>query len=92
MRNDVKMEEKKTWAWLMPSGKIYKVVTNPEDGTIKVYDQNRKLVSKEEKLSKEVVSLIEEIFLENVAAKVGTKEKEKGTETEDNLETTMYIR
>ncbi len=87
------MEEKeKTWAWLMPSGKVYMIVTNPEDGMIKVYDQNRKLVSNDEKLSKEALSIIEEIFLETVAAKekVGAKEKEKGTE--DNLETAMYIR
>lgn len=83
------MEEKeKNWAWLMPSRKIYKVVTNPGDGTIKVYDENRKLVSKEEKLSKEAVSIIEKLFLENVAAKVGGKAKG----TDDNLETAMYIR
>lgn len=87
-------EQEKTWTWLMPSGKIYRVVTNQEDGTIKVYDQNRKLVSKEEKLSKEAVSIIERIFLENVAAKVGAKEKEKGKGegTEDTLVTATYIR
>lgn len=87
-------EQEKTWTWLMPSGKMYRVVTNQEDGTIKVYDQNRKLVSKEEKLSKEAVSIIERIFLENVAAKVGAKEKEKekGEGTEDTLVTATYIR
>ena len=88
------MEEEKTWAWLMPSGKIYKVVTNPEEGTIEVYDEDRKLLRKEEKLSEEAVSLLEKIFLENAAAEVGGKEKgmEKGEVTEDNLETAMYIR
>ncbi|MHC1611454.1 MAG: hypothetical protein ACXQTW_07685 [Candidatus Methanospirareceae archaeon] len=83
------MEEKeKIWAWLMPSGKIYKVVTKPAEGTIKVYDGDRKLVNKEEKLSEEAVSLIEKNFLEIVAAKV----RGKGTENEDNLEIAMYIR
>ena len=59
------MEEKeKTWAWLMPGGKIYRVVTNPEDGTIKVYDEDRKLlVRKEEKMSDEVVRIIEEKYV-----------------------------
>ncbi len=76
----------------MPSGKIYKVVTKPEEGTIKVYNPDGKLVSKDEKLSKEAVSLIEKIFLENVAAMVGAMEKEKGNGTEENLETAMYIR
>ncbi|MGB2728026.1 MAG: hypothetical protein WBD09_06070 [Halobacteriota archaeon] len=87
-----KEEKEKKWAWLMPTGKIYKVVTNPEDGTIKVYSPDGKLVNKEEKLSKGAVSLIEESFLETVAAKVGAEEKEKGTGTEDELETAMYIR
>jgi len=83
----IKMGEK-TWAWLMPSGKIYKVVTNQEKGTIEVYDEDRRLVSKEEKLSEVAISLLERIFLETVASEVGVKEKG----TEDELEIAMYIR
>ena len=93
------MEEKeKKWAWLMPTGKIYKVVTNPGDGTIKVYNPDGKLVNKEEKLSEEAISLVEKSFLEAVSTKVGAKEKEKAKETEtetetgDNPEIAMYIR
>ncbi len=81
-------KKEKTWAWVMSSGKIYKVMTNPEEGTIKVYNSDGKLVWNEEKLSEEAVSLVEKNFLETVVAKVGEKEKE----TEDNLETAMYIR
>jgi len=88
----IKMEEEKTWAWLMPSGKIYKVVTNPEEGTIDVYDEDRKLVSKEEKLSEEAVSLLEKIFLETAASEVGGKEMEKEEGTENELGIAMYIR
>jgi len=83
----IKMGEK-TWAWLMPSGKIYKVVTNQAKGTIEVYDEDRRLVSKEEKLSEVAISLLERIFLETVASEVGVKEKG----TEDELEIAMYIR
>ncbi len=83
-------EKEKIWAWRMPSGKIYKVVTKPEDGTIKVYNPDGKLVRSEEKMSEDGVCLIEKIFLETVAAMVGAKEKEK--ETEDNLVTATYIR
>lgn len=87
-------EKAKIWAWLMPSGKIYKVVTNPEKGTIDVYDEDRKLVSKEEKLSEEAISLLEKIFLETAASEVGGKEKgmEKGEGTENELGIAMYIR
>lgn len=86
------MEKENTWVWLMPSGKMYNIVTNPGDGTIKIYDEDRKLVGKKEKLSEEAVSVIEENFLETVAAKVRGKEMEKEKGTEDNLETAMYIR
>jgi len=86
------MEEEKTWAWLMPSGKIYKVVTKQGEGTIDVYDEDRKLVSKEEKMSEEAVSLLEKIFLETAASEVGGKEMERGKGTGDDLETAMYIR
>ena len=72
----------------MPSGKIYKVVTNHEKGTIEVYDEDRRLVSKEEKLSEVAISLLERIFLETVASEIGVKEKG----TEDELEIAMYIR
>jgi len=88
--NAIKMGEEKIWAWLMPSGKIYKVVTNQEDGTIRVYNPNGELVKKDEKLSKAAVSLIEKNFLETVATKI----KGKGTETENALmdKIAMYIR
>lgn len=88
----IKMEEEKEkiWAWLMPSGKIYKVVTNPDDGTIRVYNPKGELVKKDEKLSVAAVSLIEKNFLETVATRIEMKGKER--ETEKELEIGMYIR
>ncbi|MEA2033518.1 MAG: hypothetical protein U9N41_08055 [Euryarchaeota archaeon] len=89
-------EKEKIWAWLMPSGKIYKVVTNPEDGTISVYNPNGELVKKDENLSDAAVSLIEKNFLETVATMVEEKEvgTETGKETGNELadEIGMYIR
>jgi len=93
-----KMEEEKEkiWAWLMPSGKIYKVVTNPGDGTISVYNPNGELVKKDENLSDAAVSLIEKNFLGTVATMVEGKGKgmETGKETGNELtdEIGMYIR
>lgn len=89
------MEEKKEkiWAWLMPSGKIYKVVTNPENGTIQVYDPEGKLVKKDEQLSVAAVNIIEKNFLETVATKVNGKSTETGKETKSSSdEIEMYIR
>lgn len=84
------MIEEKIWAWLLPSGKIYKVVTNSEDGTISVYDQNGELVKKEENLSGEAVNLIETKFLETVATVVGGKKMKMVNELTDEIG--MYIR
>ena len=96
-KNKKMVEEKaKIWAWLMPSGKIYKVVTNQGDGTIRVYNPNGELVKKTEKLSGAAVSLIEKNFLETVATMVEGKGmemetvKETGTELMDEIG--MYIR
>ena len=51
-------------------GKIFKVVTNPSRGTIKVYDENGKLLMKKTNLSKEQVETIEESFLKFVTQKI----------------------
>ena len=94
MTGKMEEEKEKIWAWLMPSGKIYKVVSNPGDGTIRVYNQNGELVKKDEKLSGAAVSLIEKNFLETVATMVEGKGMETGKETGNDLtdEIGMYIR
>jgi hypothetical protein len=80
--------EEKVWAWRMPSGELYTVVTNHVDGTIKVYDPAGTLVKQDENLSRAALSLIEKNFLENVATEVKGNEAEK--ETMDEIR--LYIR
>ena len=86
------MKGEKIWAWRMPSGEIYKVVTNPADGTIKVYDPAGTLVKQDENLSREALSLIEKNFLENVATEVEENETEKETINDSVDEIGLYIR
>ena len=88
----MKTTKEKTWVWLMPSGKVYKVVTNSDDGTITVYDPNGKLVKKDEKLSSVSVNLIEDAFLQTVATMVDGKVKIKETGSNPTDEIAMYIR
>jgi hypothetical protein len=92
----IKMEEakEKIWAWLMPSGKIYRVVSNPVGGTIKVYKPDGTLVKKYDTLSETEINLIEEHFLGTVATMVKGEEKEQGKETKTTMteEIAMYIR
>ncbi len=75
-------KEERMWTWLMPSGKRYNVVTNIEEGTIKVFDPDRKLVNKEEQLSADAIRFVEKNFLEYEEAKVRLQELElvKGSE------------
>jgi len=86
--------KKKTWAWLMPSGKIYRVVSNPAGGIIRVYDPNGTLVKKYDTLSEAAVSLIEQNFLGTVATMVEGKGMEMEKETKNDIadEIGMYIR
>lgn len=87
-------KKEKTWAWLMPSGKIFRVVSNPAEGRISVYDQDGTQVKKYDTLSEAAVSLIEKNFLGTVATVV----RGKGTETEKESkkdmadDIAMYIR
>ncbi|MBN1761970.1 MAG: hypothetical protein JW878_02660 [Methanomicrobia archaeon] len=87
-------EKKKIWAWLMPSGKIYKVVSNPAGGTIRIYNQNGTLVKEYEALSEAAVNVIEQNFLETVATVVHGKEPDADTKTKDAIadELSYYIR
>jgi len=43
--------EEKVWAWQFAGGKIYRVVSNPEEGTIKVYNPNGKIIQENKNLN-----------------------------------------
>ena len=51
------------WTWLQAKGKIFKVVSNPAKGTIKVYNEKGKLLMKKTNLSKKQVESVEDSFL-----------------------------
>lgn len=55
------------WKWKQPSGKILKVISNHDKGTIYVFDEDNKLVMVKRNLSKHVIELIEKNFLEIVS-------------------------
>jgi hypothetical protein len=60
------------WAWLKSKGKIFKVVSNPAKGTIKIYNEKGKLLMKKTNLSKEQVELVEDSFLSFFANKLNS--------------------
>lgn len=89
-------EKTKIWAWLVASGRLYRVVSNPADGAISVYNPEGTLVKRYENLSKAEVCLIEKTFLETVATLLNGNETEteqrstQGNEMADEI--AMYIR
>lgn len=58
------------WTWLQARGKILKVVSNPNKGTIKVYDESGKILMKKTNLTKDQVEMVEDSFLGFVAKKL----------------------
>lgn len=74
------LKNENIWSWLKSKGNILKIVTNPNKGTIKVYDEKGKIIIKKTNLTKEQVKIIEESFIEHVAIKlnkINHKNKEK---------------
>lgn len=63
------------YAWTQPVDRVWKVVTDPENGTIRIYDEKDSLIKDEKGLKKEAVSLIEENFLNIVATKLANDDQ-----------------
>jgi hypothetical protein len=58
---DNKNETKRTWLQL--KNNILKIVSNPKNGTIKIYNKKGKIIMKKNNLTKEQIKKVEEIFL-----------------------------
>ncbi len=73
------------WAWVQPVDRIWKVVSDPEKGTISVFNEQGKLISEQRNLTKEAVALLEKEFLGIVATRltpVDTKRIELPTKSQ----------
>ena len=57
----------KTWKWIQPNNRIWKVVSDPIRGSIIVYDENGKEILKRQGLTKKALKMIERNFLNIVA-------------------------
>lgn len=55
---------------LRPRGKIFRLVSNTNRGTIKVYDNKGKMILEKRNLSKRQIELVEKGFLNIVAKKL----------------------
>ena len=64
------MSNETIWAWLQTKGKIFKVISNPERGTIEVRNENGETLIRKTNLSRRQVELIEKKFLNTIAKKL----------------------
>jgi len=65
------------WAWIQPVDRIWKVVSDAQNGILLVYNEKGELILDRKGLSKEEVSLIEDNFLQVVATDLtGNKERQ----------------
>ena len=55
------------WAWIQPVDRIWKVISDPEKGTLYVYNEKSELILEQKGMTKEEVSFIEDNFLQIVA-------------------------
>lgn len=85
----------KVWAWLQPGNRIWKVVSDPENGTIRVYDHNDKIIYERSGLPRDVISVIEANFLTMVAANLSEESEEKDYSKEEassvGYDNPMYV-
>lgn len=58
------------WAWVQPVDRVWKVITDHAEGSIKVYDEKNDIVMEQKDLSRDAISMIEENFLGIVATRL----------------------
>jgi len=57
-------------AWLQSKATILKIVSNPKNGTIKIYNKKGKIIIKKTNLTKEQVKTVEESLLRYATKKL----------------------
>ena len=75
------------WAWLQTGNKIWKVVSDYDAGTIRVYDETGELIYERSGLSKEIISVIETQFLKIVAMNLSEKNNDRDYSKESSTST-----
>ena len=75
------------WAWLQTGNKIWKVVSDYDAGSIRVYDETGELIYERSGLSKEIISVIEANFLKIVASNLSDQKSDKDYSKESSTPT-----
>ena len=57
----------KTWTWIQPGDRVWKIISDPKNGTIVVYDEDGKEILKQQGLSEKALKMVEQNFIKLVA-------------------------
>jgi hypothetical protein len=71
------------WAWLQTKGKIFKVISDPERGTIEVINEKGEILIRKTNLSKRQVETVEKNFLYHIAKRLNGREPVRPSENTD---------
>ncbi len=63
------MTSEHIWSWLQTKGKVFKVISDPEHGTIEVINEKGEILIRKTNLSKRQVEIVEKNFLHLIAKK-----------------------
>lgn len=69
------MTGEKIWTWRQSKGKIFKVISNANKGTIEVLDENGETVIRKTNLSRKQVEMVEKNFKNFVSKKLNGSNK-----------------
>ncbi len=82
------------WIWVQPGYRIWKVISNYQEGTIRVFNEKGEIILERRGLTKEVISIIESNFFDLVATRLSEFEldsvPQRLNETTADLDNPMY--
>jgi len=69
------MTSDKVWTWMQAKGKIFKVISNANKGTIEVIDENGETLIRKTNLSRKQVEMVEKNFKNFISKKMRDNNK-----------------
>ena len=83
------------WAWVQSDNKIWKIVSDYEQGFICVYDENENLIFERRGLPRDIITYIESNLLEGMAINVSEKSQNRNicneNDTSNAYDNPMYV-
>jgi len=80
------MTSEHIWTWLQTKGKIFKVISDPEHGTIEVINEKGEILIRKTNLSKRQVEIVERNFLHFIAKRINGRSSPSSNENHDSFD------